>query len=114
MRARVCACTCMCVRTKTTRRESRRNGPFYLFIQLSSGAFSVGVTFPLVLRLLSFPLSFTEDTSTGWSESSSSVVLSPLGPHERSGCFQEQGERDRNECVCVLCWPQIPGYELAV
>lgn len=27
----VCVCVCLCACTKTTRRGSRRNGPFYLF-----------------------------------------------------------------------------------
>lgn len=37
----VCSCACACgwVCTKTARRGSRRNGPFYLFTQLSSGVF---------------------------------------------------------------------------
>lgn len=50
----------MCVCAKTTRRGSRRSGPFYLFTQLSGGDFAVGVTLPPVLRLASSHLSFTK------------------------------------------------------
>lgn len=39
-----------CVWSQTARRGSRRNGPFYLFAQLSGGDFAVSFAFLLLLK----------------------------------------------------------------
>lgn len=43
-------CACSCVWSRATRRGSRRNGPFYLFAQLSGGDFAMSSAFPVVLK----------------------------------------------------------------
>lgn len=56
--AHVCACSCMW--SRTTRRGSRRNGPFYLFAQLSGGDSAMSFAFPLVLKLARSHVSFSK------------------------------------------------------
>lgn len=81
----MCVCECvhthLCACAKTTRIGSRRNGPFYLFTQLSAGDFAVGVAFPLILRRARFCLSCTKAYPSAWSWNSSAVIQE--GPGDR-------------------------------
>lgn len=53
-------CARSCVWLWTTRRGSRRNGPFYLFAQLSGGDFAMSSAFPLVLKFARSHVSFPQ------------------------------------------------------
>lgn len=47
----VSVCARLCVWSQTSRRGSRRDGPFSLFAQLSGGDFAMSFAFPPVLKL---------------------------------------------------------------
>lgn len=115
----MCVCECvhthLCACAKTTRRGSRRNGPFYLFTQLSAGDFAVGVAFPLILRRARFRLSCTKAYPSAWSWNSSAVIQE--GPEDRPpgpGCFLEPGREGwKLESILAPCWPlELPDVNL--
>jgi hypothetical protein len=98
------ACARFCVCAKTTRSRSRRNGPFDLFTQLSSGDFTVGVTLPPILTLLRSCLSF----GLGF------PCHDSLRPPELE-CFLEPGQEGyKLESILVPFWLPIPICQLDV
>lgn len=115
-RTRVCvhAHACLCA-AKTTRRGSRRNGPFYLFTQLSGGDLAVGVAFPLVLRLASSHLSCTRVYPFCLVSRSLPPSRKARGPSSSAGSFVEPGREGwKWESILAPYWPFISGCELDI
>lgn len=98
-----------CVRAKTTRRGSRRNGPCCLFIQLSGRAFAaVGVAFPLVLSLAGSHPRWTKAFLCCLAlERICHDLVSPGGPSSRAWVPSDARERriETGECPCPILTP---------